>query len=115
VSEDGNAYAVYYACFGVTHPSRIVRVLISVGEWGDDAGPWDRVAFPLEIRVNGDRFGVGLVDAADSPWKDVQIMGRLLDRSEALEHERVKDVFHITDHIVTDDALLRDYLEGPSR
>lgn len=37
---------------------------------------------PFQIWLNGDNFQVGLVDAADSPWRE----------------------FHITDHMVAEDA-----------
>jgi hypothetical protein len=36
----------------------------------------------------------------------------MLDRAEALQHERLQEVFHISDHMVQDDAPLRDYLNG---
>jgi hypothetical protein len=39
-------------------------------------------------------------------------LGRILDRSEALAHDLVAEVFHITDHMVRDDQPLREYLEG---
>ena len=112
VFDDGDAYAAYYARFASRHPDRTVQALVSIGEWGEGSEPWDRVAFPLEIRVAGNEFLVGLVDRENSPWKDVQIMGRVLDREEALAHERVQEVFHITDHMVVDDAILRAHFEG---
>jgi hypothetical protein len=38
----------------------------------------------------------------------------MLDREEALAHPRIKDVFHITDHMVEDDPIIRTYLNaGP--
>jgi hypothetical protein len=112
VFDDGDAYAAYYACFGPKHPDRIVQALVSIGEWGEGSEPWDRVAFPLEIRVTQAEFQIGLVDRENSPWKDVQVMGRVLDREEALAHERIQEVFHITDHMVVDDSVLRAYFDG---
>ena len=112
VCENGEAYAVYYARFGVSHEPRVVEAVVSIGEWGEDAKPWDRFAFPLRMRAGETEYQVTLVDAADSPWEGVELLGRMLDRAEALEHERLQEVFHITDHMVTDDRLPRDYLEG---
>jgi hypothetical protein len=112
VYEDGDAYAIYYARFGVGHEPRVVEAVVSVGEWGEGSGPWDRVAFPFRLRATESEYQVTVVDAAESPWVDVELLGRMLDRAEALDHERLQDVFHISDHMVRDDAPLRDYLNG---
>jgi hypothetical protein len=112
VYEDGNARAVYYARFGDAHADRVVQGIVSLGDWGEGSGPWDRLAFPLEIRNADRQFQVGLVDAAGSPWAGADLLGRILDRSEALAHDLVAEVFHITDHMVRDDQPLREYLEG---
>lgn len=53
-----------------------------------------------------------IVDAAKSPWKDADIVGKILDREEALAHDWIKEVFHITDHMVVEDEALKAYLNG---
>ncbi len=112
VYEDGDAYAIYYARFGETHEPRVVEAVVSIGDWGEDSGPWDRVAFPFRLRAAAAEYQVTLVDAAESPWEGVELLGRMLDRVEALQHDRLEEVFHISDHMVRDDAPLRDYLDG---
>ena len=84
---DGNAYAIYYARFGVAHEPRVVEAVVSIGEWGEGSGPWDRVAFPLRVRSAESEYQVTLVDAAESPWNGVALLGRMLNRAEALQHE----------------------------
>ena len=110
VYEDGDAYAVYYARFSRSHREHPVYALVSLGEWDEQSGPWDRVAFAVELWSDQDAYRVSLVDAAQSPWRDVGALGRILDRSEALAHERLQEVFHITDHMTEDDRTLRAYL-----
>lgn len=112
VHEDGDAYAIYYARFGVTHDPRVVDAVVSIGEWGEGSEPWDRVAFALRLRSAESEYQVTVVDAAESPWNGVELLGRILDRREALEHERLKEVFHISDHMVRDDRPVREYLNG---
>jgi hypothetical protein len=110
VFEDNSAYAVYYARFGEMHEPRVVEAVISIGEWGEGTGPWDRIAFPLRLRAADTEYQVTVVDAGESPWQGVELLGRMLDREEALGHERIGDVFHITDHMVAEDRPIRDYL-----
>ena len=112
VYEDGDAYAVYYARFGVVHEPRVVEAVVSIGEWGEGSGPWDRVAFPFRLRATEAEYQVTVVDAAESPWEGTELLGRMLDRAEALRHERLEEVFHISDHMVRDDIPLREYLDG---
>jgi hypothetical protein len=112
VYEDGRAYAIYYARFGVAHELRVVDAVVSIGEWGEGSGPWDRVAFPFRVRSAASEYQVTVVDSHESPWTEVTLLGRMLDRAEALQHERLKEVFHISDHMVRDDQPLREYLNG---
>lgn len=112
VYSDGNAHAVYYARFTKRHDPKQVSGLIGLGEWGDEGSPEQRVAFAFRIWTDQDSCQVGLVDAEDSPWRDVTFLGRILDREEALKHEWIDEVFHITDHMVTDDKVITDYFES---
>ena len=110
VYSNGDAHAVYYAAFSDNHPGQWVSALVSLGEWGEDATPDDRIAFALQIREIEAEFQVSVVDAANSPWKEETFLGRILDRQEALEHPWIDEVFHITDHIVEEDEDVREYL-----
>ena len=56
VYQDGDAYAVYYARFSDHPGERYVQAVVSIGDWSEDSGPWDRVAFALNIWVANDRF-----------------------------------------------------------
>jgi hypothetical protein len=112
VCSDGNAHAVYYAMFADNHPERMVSLAVSLGEWGEDSTPAERLAFPLRLRAAASEYQVGLIDAADSPWRDVKFLGRMLDRDEALTHPWKDEVFHLTDHIVMEDRAVKEYLDG---
>jgi len=109
VYSDGDARAVYYACFTPGHQAKRISGLVGLGEWGEDAGPEARTAFPFVIWTEQDSFQVGLTSAADSPYREVAFLGRILDRTEALKHPWLQEVFHIADHMVSDDPAIVDY------
>jgi hypothetical protein len=111
VYSDGDAYAVYYAAFSDNHPNRRVSVAVSVGDWGEDSSPTQRFAFALQIRAVHSEYQVSVVDAQHSPWKDAAFLGRMLNRKEALLHPLIEEVFHISDHIVADDQVVKSYLD----
>jgi hypothetical protein len=116
VYSDGDAHAVYYGAFSDNHPNRYVSIAVSLGEWGEGATPAGRICFSLRIRSTNTEYQVTVVDAEESPWQDVAYLGRMLDREEALGHPWLKEVFHITDHIVEEDRDIRQYLsEGTSK
>lgn len=109
VYRNGDAYAVYYAQWTAAHGEKRLSGLISLGKWGEDGAPEQRLAFPFQISTDAENFKVGLVNAADSPWNHVTFLGRILNREEALKHEWIAEVFHITDHMVTDDPEITKY------
>ena len=108
VYEDDGAFAVYYAAFSDRHPDRTVKMLVSLGEWGEGSTPDQRRAFALHLRVSQANYEVTVTDAEASPWRGKAIIGRVLDRAEALQDPWLPDVFHITDHAVMEDAPLKE-------
>jgi len=114
VLEDGAAHAVYYAQYSRGHESDRINGIVSLGDWAESASPDDRIAFPFQLWKSDDGYNVGLVDASASPWSHVTILGRILDRAEALSHPWCKEAFHITDHMVSDDPEIRAFLSDAS-
>jgi hypothetical protein len=112
VYRDGDAHAIYYARFSNSHPERAVLATVSIGEWAENSTSEERVAFALKLHAVDGEYQVGLLDAQDSPWRDARIIGRTLNRDEALKHPLVKEAFHVTDHMVVDDLPIHEYLNG---
>lgn len=111
VYKDGDAFAIYYASFSDNHPEGAVVGVISIGGWGGDDIPPNRVAFPFRLWEGEENFNVGLTNADESPWKGIELLGKMLDREEALSHPWVDDVFHITDHITEDDTEVINFFK----
>ena len=112
VYRGGAAYAVYYVAFSDNHPDRVASAVISVGEWGEESTPEERVAFCLRLWSTLVQHNVEVVEPADVGWPDAHIIGKKLTRSEALAHARLQEVFSITDCMFTDDTPLLDYLQA---
>jgi hypothetical protein len=114
VYKGGDAHAIYYARFSDNHPERIVKAVVSIGEWGEGSLPSQRAAFALELRAGPDNYEVHVCDARESPWNNVDLLGPMLDREPALAHPLIDEVFHITDHAVVEDEPLKAYLDASS-
>ncbi|RZL41137.1 MAG: hypothetical protein EOP00_25410 [Pedobacter sp.] len=109
VYKDHDAFAIYYAQFTKAHEDKYVTGIVSIGDWGSDEEPKTRTAFPFRIWTNEDNYQVGLIDKEESPWQS-KLLGKILNRDEALKHPWIKEVFHITDHIVAEDEPVIEYL-----
>lgn len=112
VYQDDDAFAIYYAVFSDNHPGREVKAAIGLGEWGGESTPEQRHSFGLVLREKESQYEVMIVNAEESPWHDATNIGQMLNRDEALAHPWIEDVFHITDHMVTDDPAIKAYFEG---
>jgi len=112
ISVNDEARGVYYAVFSDNHPDPHVIVLLSLGKWWDGTGPEDREAFAFRIWLKGDQFQVGIMDANEAGWPLAQSMGHRISRDKALAHPLIKEVFHISDHIVAEDEPIRAYFQG---
>ena len=71
VYQGGDAFAIYYVTFSDNHPERTVVGVISIGGWGDDGIPPNRVAFPFRLWQNEENYNVGLTNADESPWNGI--------------------------------------------
>ena len=114
VYQDDDAYAVYYARYCDSHPHRDVDAVVSLGSWGVEGVPADRVAFALRLWGSKDNYNVQVYDGEESPWAHAELIGRKLSRDEALSHPWISDVFHISDHMVADDEPLQRFLNSSS-
>jgi hypothetical protein len=111
VYKDSDAFAIYYLTFSDNHPDAAIVGIISIGGWSTDDIPPERVAFPFKLWQNEENYNVGITDADESPWKGVEILGRVLDREKSLLHPWIVDVFHITDHITADDKEVINFFK----
>ena len=111
VNQDGDAFAIYYAIFSDTHSENTIVGVISIGGWAGDEIPLERVAFPFQLWEGEENYNVRLTEADESPWNGTELLGKMLDREEALSHPWIEDVFHITDHITEDDTEVINFFK----
>jgi hypothetical protein len=107
-------FAAYQALFSDKHPSKEVHLAVGLGEWEDSASPDERRAFALVLTLTDSIYESRFVDADESPWKNSKVLGRMLNRDEALAHVWKKEIFDLVDHIVETDLEIRSFLVGKS-
>ncbi|WP_374668992.1 hypothetical protein [Ramlibacter sp.] len=112
VEADGEPVAVCYARLATSHPDRIAAATLSLGDFAEGSTPADRVAFAWSVRLRDDLYHLDLLEAAQSPWQAVEVIGRTLGRQEAAQHPRVEDAWQLAEHVLGNDLVLRRYLAG---
>lgn len=110
ISDENGAYGVYFAGYTEKHEDGIGTLIISLGDWSERSTPKDREAVLLRVRGRELQMMVGGPD--DSPWANIGVLGRILPRSRALKHRRIKDYYHAADHIVAEDVRFTRYFRA---
>ncbi len=102
VYADEEPHGLYFVewCEG-QHDLRNAYMTISFGNYGDEeATGADRYAFCVETRCDG-------LALTDVPVRDrPDFLGRFVPRGEALAMDDIDHLWHVTDHIWTDDRRI---------
>ncbi len=107
VNRDDAAFAVYYVRYSNNHPENELFMLISVGPWGEGSAPEERSAFFCKVRPTEDAaYTVMLANGNESPWADVELLGKPLSRAEALQHPMKATIFELLDDAFVNDRTL---------
>lgn len=110
VYADGDAHAVYFATWTQGHVEKGVVMAVGVGEWGEGASPGRRRSVGLECRLGADQVQFTLTDPEQSPWGRTEFLGQMLSREAALKDPALPEIFHIAEHVVTDDARVAEFI-----
>jgi hypothetical protein len=112
VYRDGDAYAVYYGGWSDGHPERGVSLAIAVGEWTEGTSPADRVSIGMIAMPTPSSVNFGVLNPTESPWGDTPLLGKMLERAQALTHPALKAVMHVAEHVVLEDTRVRRFLDS---
>ena len=112
VYKDGVAFAMYYATFGEGHPEKGVYLAIGIDDDWDEVESTSRIAFSCFLHANDLEYQVSLTDRSESPWGESKVLGRMLDREDALSHPLINQVFQLTDQIVENDPAINKLFNG---
>jgi len=107
VAKDDKAFAIYHATFGESHPEKGVFLAIGIDNDWSEIDSTNRVAFACWLSMIDAEYRVSITDGAESPWSETKVLGRMLDREEALSHTLIDEVFHLIDHIVEEDPVIK--------
>ncbi len=111
VAKDGDAFAIYKATFADGHRESGVLMAIGIDDNWEAVESENRVAFACKVWIKGDEYIISITDKADSPWSETKVLGRMLNLDEALANEWIEEVYHLTDHILSEDEAIKDFFE----
>jgi hypothetical protein len=109
VREGGRDRAIYLV--SSTEGHRPIALALSLGRFGAGTTPADRVVVTMLARLAEDGgFELMVVDPERSPVDCDAILGRQLDRAEALTRPEIGEVFRIAEHVVNADPRANAWL-----
>jgi len=109
VYDDGRPMALYLAALHKCFEGKNVH--LTIGFPGGYLSITEPTSFAINVKSSDNNFEVRLVEPNDSPWKNENYLGRMINRDEARVSELKDTVFHIVDHIVLDIQEINGYLE----
>lgn len=109
VTVEDDAYAVYYVTYANNHPEGELALIVSIGDWSEDADEGTREAFYCRLRPADGSYQLMLDDADQSPWANESLLGRKLSREQARAHPLKTTVFSLTDEIGSNDPRVVGY------
>ncbi len=112
VYRGGVPHAVYFIRWTEGHLDRGAQMLVSVGTWGAGTTAACRRSVGLECRVDENGPACMIIDATQTPWGDVEMLGAKLSRTDVIGTALSKDVFNIFDCLIEDDPRFHRFLAG---
>jgi hypothetical protein len=106
-----NAHAVYLAGWSEGHRDEGVRMVVSIGDWGEDSSPADRVTVGLCCLLQGRQVIFNVVSPHQSPWGDYAYLGAMLSQDDALGHPYLRAFVDVARQVVQDDPRVREFLK----
>ncbi len=110
VSKNGAAHAAYYVVWTENHLDKGVKVLVSIGQWGEGSRADLRKLFAMDCRMQNERPSFMLIDASKIQLDEEGTFGRGLTREEALEDPSKSDAFMTADHLSFCDQRVKNFL-----
>ena len=115
VYHDGDAHAVYLASWSTGHRAEGVRLVVSIGDWSENAAPKDRIAVALSCRLEGPQVQFYVVSPERSPYAGFAYLGELLPEPDALAHPHIAAFLDVARQVVREDTRVRSYLKALAR
>lgn len=109
---DGDAHAIFFASLYHHDGDEAWIDVILSPTWADDVDDHETFGCRVGPLEGQDDPGASLVTGgAAAP--DTQLFGRKLTREDAMENPRLDDFWHVVDHILESDPLVRQHVFGP--
>jgi hypothetical protein len=110
VYKDQQPFSVYYVGWSSAHKERGVTMAIAIGEWDDNATAEDRTCFGLEAYEAENKILFRFINPEESPWSQTELLGKMIYRGDASNHQLSNEVFAIAELIVNEHPSLKIFL-----
>lgn len=112
ITQDGDAYATYFATLQTGRPEITVGLTLSIGKWWDDTALDERHWIYLTVKPSPENFNMKIEEPNCSAHFNFKPLGIALSREEALASSMKEDFFAVADYIVEEDPAVNSYLMG---
>jgi hypothetical protein len=104
-------YGVYYSGWAITHPKHYVSVAVAVGQWDENSSIADRISFGINVSSSASEIQFSFIGPEDTPWGETKLLGKILDRNQALKSPLSKEILALGKYIVEADQRVGNYLK----
>jgi hypothetical protein len=106
----GEPFAVYHAGLYSRHPDDRASLAVSLGDWSESATGAERERMGIEAWPTPERIEMHIDRRNETPWGDSDVLGRMMERDEALAHARRAEYLQVAEFVVLHDERLRQHL-----
>jgi hypothetical protein len=111
VYKNGDAFAVYRASWADAHDKNQIKGVVSIGDWDETASSKDRVTIGIKMWADEKSVNTSVLDPEESPWRETEMLGKVLKRSEALKLTNIGEYYAVIDAITEQDKRIVKYFD----
>lgn len=110
VYKNNDAFAVYYVAWSKAHYPKKVTFALAIGLWDEQSTSKDRTCIGFEAYESESDILFRVIEPDESPWPKTDLMGEMLEKSEAMGSSLLQEAFVIAEEVVRNHPSVNAYL-----